>query len=120
MWAGILKAVLGFGGGIINNFQERKQRAQDARVAWETVAGKSLTDSWKDEYVTVVVTFPILQNFVGNLVYAFTGKSQLLDAQRASMEQLGYLLDTPYGDLLTIVVLAAVGIKTVKGIFNFR
>jgi hypothetical protein len=70
--------------------------------------------------VTVVITFPIIQNFVGNLIYSFTGKSQILDAQQASIEQLGLLLNTPYGDILTIVVLAAVGIKTVKGIFNFR
>lgn len=114
MWLTIIKTVLGFGGGIINKFQERKQKSDDARVAWETAAGRSMVDSWKDEFVTVVICWPLIQTFVGNLMFAFTGNSAILDAQARSMEEIGFLLETPYGDLMYIVVLAAVGIKSAK------
>jgi len=118
MWLAGLKMLAGpvinmIKGGV-DKFQLRKQKSQDARVAWETVAGESMKGSWKDEYVTIVVTFPILQMFVGNLMFALTGNTEIMRASDASFEQLGLMMGTPYGDLMMTVVLAAVGIKLLK------
>ena len=111
MWLGIVKAVMGFGGGIVSKFQERKQTAQDARVAWETVAGRSMNESLKDEFLTVVITYPIWGNFIAALYAAFTGDQSLMLAVQASMVEIGPLLETPYGDLMYIIVVTGVGLK---------
>lgn len=101
---------------VVTGYQERKQKAQDAKAAWEQVAGRSMENGWKDEYVTVVITFPLWQIFIGNLYYAFTGRDAILRANDESLRQIGELLATPYGDVMMVVVLAAVGIKGFKAL----
>ena len=96
--------------------KDTKDKTLAATQAWEASMGRSMENGWKDEYVTVVVTLPLVQSFVGNLVYAITGKSQILDAQALFMADLGAMMETPYGDLMLVVVLAAVGIKGLKAL----
>ncbi len=96
--------------------EERKTRESEAKAAWETAVGRSMENGWKDEYVTVVITFPLWQIFIGNLVYAFTGNNSILVANKAALTQIGELMETPYGQLLMVVALAAVGIKGLKSI----
>lgn len=110
MWS----IIAGLAGKVVTGYQNRKAKEAEAKAAWETAAGRSMDNGWKDEYVTVVITLPLLQSFIGNLVFAITGKSQILDAQALFMADLGAMMETPYGDLMLVVVLAAVGIKTVK------
>lgn len=110
MWGAVISAFSGFMG----KRQERIGKESEARAAWETAVGRSMENGWKDEYVTVVVTFPLWQIFIGNLLHAFTGSDSILAANDASMLQIGALMDTPYGELMMVVVLAAVGIKGLK------
>lgn len=116
MWNLIAGPIINAVSGFVGKRQERKQTIAKANAAWEAAAGRSMENGWKDEYVTVVITFPIVQNFVGNLMYAFTGNSKILEAQKASLEQIGQMMGTPYGDLMMVVVLAAVGIKGIKAL----
>lgn len=111
---GFLKLLVAPIAGYMGKRQEAKAKEAEARSAWETAMGRSMENGWKDEFVTVVICFPLIQIFIGNLFYAFTGKSMILDAQKASMEQIGVLMGTPYGELMMVVVLAAVGIKGLK------
>lgn len=101
---------------VIGGYQERRLTEAKARQAWEQAAGRSMENGWKDEYVTVIITLPILQSFVGNLWFAFTGKSEILAAQDAFLAQMGQMMETPYGELMFVVVLAAVGIKGIKSL----
>jgi len=103
---------------VVGGYQERKAKEADAKQAWETAMGRSMEHSWKDEYVTIVITFPLWQIFIGNLVYAFSehGDERLLLANQKSLEDIGALMGTPYGDVMMIVVLAAVGIKGLKAL----
>jgi len=112
MWATIASVFSKIFGGALGKYQERKQKSNDARVAWETVAGKSMIDSWKDEYLTVVVTWPLVGIPIAAIMAVYSDKGvALLNAMQQAMMQIGLLLDTPYGDILYIVVLAGVGIK---------
>lgn len=106
--------LVGLGSKILWGYQERKQKEQDARAAWEAAAGRSMENGWKDEYVTVIITLPILQSFVGNLWFAFSGDSAILEAQSSFLTDMGALMDTTYGSLVWTVTLAAVGIKGLK------
>ena len=113
MW-GILKLPVGPVTGLFGKWQENKAKTAEANSAWETAMGKSMENGWKDEYVTIVVTFPLWQIFIGNLLHAFTGNDSILAANDASLLQIGQLMTTPYGNLMMVVVLAAVGIKGLK------
>ena len=106
----IINAITGFFG----RRQERKAKEAEATAAWEATSGRSMDNGWKDEYVTLVITFPLWQIFIGNLVYVFTDNEDILHANEASLKQIGILMETPYGQLMMVVVLAAVGIKGIK------
>lgn len=126
---GILKAVVGPVTGIFQAKAERKRLKQEgeyklargeqvSKSEWEAMGVKAGQDSWKDEYVTLIVTLPIPFIFVGNLFYAFNGDSRILDANKAALEQLGALMDTTYGQLVFAVCLAAIGLKSLKGLMK--
>ncbi len=100
--------------GYFGQRQENKAAEKRATTDWETAMGRSMENGWKDEYVTVVITFPLWQIFIGQLLYAFTGNMAILNANDRALEQIGLLMETPYGELMMIVVLAAVGIKGLK------
>lgn len=108
--------IAGLVGKVVSSWQERKAKEVEAKAAWESAAGRSMENGWKDEYITVVVTFPLWQIFIGNILAAWTGNSAIIEASDASLESIGVLLQTPYGELMTIVVLAAVGIKGIKSL----
>lgn len=103
--------------GMVTRRQERKAKQQEANAAWEAAMGRSMENGWKDEYVTVIITLPLVQIFVGNLASIwFPEKGQaILNANSASLQQIGDLMATDYGQVMMIVVLAAVGIKMMKG-----
>jgi len=126
---GFLKLLVSPITSIFQTVQERKLLKQEgefklargeqvSRQEWEAMGVQAGNNSWKDEYITVIVTFPIPYIFIGNTVYAFTGDSKILDANRAALADLGALMDTPYGQLVFAVALAAIGLKSVKGMFK--
>ena len=57
---------------------------------WESIAVKSTNDSWKDEYVTIIITLPIIGVIIGAVWNAFT---------------------LNWDTLTTAVVFAAIGLK---------
>jgi len=77
---------------------------------WEALAQKGQGDTWKDEYITIIITSPIVGVLVGAVWNAFTGNRKLLDGTLegiAQLKSLGLNWDT----LTTAVVLAAIGLK---------
>ena len=112
----IIGPLIGLAGDFLQGRRETKKAELEATAAWERATGRSMENGWKDEYVTVIITTPILNIFIGNLLSVFkpsTGKA-ILDANQSAMTQIGQLTDTAYGQVMMVVVLAAVGIKTVK------
>lgn len=82
---------------------------------WEAQSKKNETESWKDEYVTILITSPFILVFVAACVGAHTGNFDLLDAVKegfGALKELGVEL----GDLMYLVVLAAIGIKGVSAL----
>lgn len=77
---------------------------------WEALSKTTEDKTLKDEYVTVIVTFPLLCIMIGGIYLAFTGDSRLLDGANIAMERLASA-GVDMGFLMNTVVLAAVGIK---------
>lgn len=114
MW----QAVAGLVGGAITKWQDRKANLAAANAAWETAAGKRMSNGWADEYVTILITLPLWQIFIGNLLFAYGGDERVMLANDKSLADIGALMDTPYGEVMMVVVVAAVGLKTIKGVLR--
>jgi len=77
---------------------------------WEALSKTNENNTWKDEYVTIIITFPLLCLMIGGIWLAFTGDSRLLDGTNLSLERLSSA-GVDMGFLMNTVVLAAVGLK---------
>lgn len=108
--------------------EERKMAAKsaDAKIAlakqsgedqitltdaeWEAKSIDANTSSWKDEYLTLIITSPIVGLLAGGVWFAFTGDSALLDGFNKGIEALK-ATGVDLGELMYVVVLAGVGLK---------
>lgn len=77
---------------------------------WESLSIKSQDETWKDEYITVLITLPIAMLLAGGIWLAFTGDSRLLDGTNTGIKALSEA-GVDMGKLMYAVVLAAVGLK---------
>ena len=77
---------------------------------WEALAKQQEAASWKDEYVTLIITSPFVLLFIAAMVSGYSGDMRYLDAINLGLESLKSL-GVELGELLKIVVLAAVSIK---------
>ena len=116
MWNLLIGPLLSMGKNALKSRSDRKAKEQEATAAWEASMGRSMENGWKDEYVTIIITLPLLQIFIGNLLSVWFPEkgTAILEANTASLTQIGSLMNTPYGQVMMVVVLAAVGIKGLK------
>lgn len=77
---------------------------------WESISVSKSDSTWKDEYVTLVVTWPLIGVLAGSLLASCTGNTELLDGTLNGIKGLKEL-GMDFGILMTIVVSAAVSIK---------
>ena len=79
---------------------------------WEALSKKSEDGTWKDEYVTIIITSPFVLLFIASVVSGFTGDMKYLDSVNLGIENIKSL-GVDLGELMYVVVLAAVSIKGV-------
>lgn len=133
MLAGLAGKLIGGVAGFFSKRQDRKlaessakakiaQSKQDGTQAlklnnseWEAISKKVEGDTWKDEYVTIVITLPIPLILLGAVWAAFTGDTRLSEGVNAGIANLA-VLGLDMGELMYIVVLAAVSIKGIKSL----
>lgn len=97
-------------GALAQAKQEGRDRIELSRAEWESMAIQSTNNSFKDELVTIVMVSPIIGILAGAVWSAFTHDDRLLDGVIRGLEALAKH-GVDMGDLMMIVVLAAVGIK---------
>lgn len=91
-----------------------KQDLQMTDAEWEAMSLATQNDSYKDEYLTVVITSPILLIIVGSVYGAWTGDPRIMDGTLAALAALKDL-GIDMGELMYVVVLAGVGLKVWRG-----
>lgn len=118
--------------GIFKSKQQRKANAEQAELKLkqtklsgehevtltdaegEALLAQGLEGSWKDEYVTVLVTSPYALLVLGAISLAVFNDSRLLDAAIlaiGNLEKVGVDIDF----LFKAVVLSAIGLKVWRG-----
>ena len=79
---------------------------------WEMVGKAAEGGSWKDEYITIIVTFPLLLMYYGVVT---DPNYTVFEASQIMMEKFNaFDTDNGYGQLLWVTVLAALSIKALK------
>lgn len=132
MIAKFLSSLIAPVAGIFQAKEERKTIAEVARgkiaqskldsetnvqltdAEWESLTAGGLGESWKDEYVTLVITSPLLLIMGGSIYQAFTGDDRLLVGINLALGSLT-ALNVDMGFLMSAVVMAAVGLKVWRG-----
>ncbi|MBO9492069.1 hypothetical protein J7384_17035 [Endozoicomonas sp. G2_1] len=80
---------------------------------WEALSKRTEGDSWKDEWVTVIITLPIPLIFISAILSAYTDNPAYISSIKAGVNALIQLIPN-YRTILEIVVLAAVSIKSIS------
>lgn len=77
---------------------------------WESLSKKNENETWKDEYVTIIITSPFVLLFIASIISGWTGDMKYLNAVNLGITNIKNL-DVDLGELMYLVVLAAVSIK---------
>lgn len=133
MFVSILKSLVSPLSNAYKANQERKKSKESAKAKlklakqtgnydlqmtdteWEALGKHSESDSWKDEWVTLVVTMPIPIIFFGAIYSAYTGDPTFLEAIKAGVAAVLTLMPN-FQTVLEVVVYAAVSIKGVSSL----
>lgn len=110
MIGGIVTAVSSLVGGWVQGKQKIKQAKIEREVKalshesdWDKVQADASKNSWKDEWLTILVSIPLILAFIPDMV-------QYVDAGFKVLEQMPEW----YQYLLGVVFAASFGIKSVK------
>ena len=96
--------------------QQQIQRLMDSddRVAeWEAIQAESGNNSWKDDWITLIITLPIPVIFIAVILSVLLDNPLIAQAANSGVSAIKELVPN-YSELLYIVCLAAIGIKAIK------
>ena len=132
---GIAATIAGALGGAIQPLasvfqkrEERKQAVESAKIKqgtarqegqdqitltdaeFEAIGKNNENDTWKDEYLTLIIPSPIVLFLVGGLVAAYSGDTRMIEGTVAGLNALA-AVGIDMGFLMEAVVLAGVSLK---------
>jgi hypothetical protein len=92
---------------------ERLKNSDDSLAEWESIQAEGANSSWKDEWITLIITLPIPVIFVSVILSVLLDDPLIAEAAKDGVTALKELVPN-YDELLYIVCLAAIGIKAFK------
>lgn len=104
--------------GVINAATKQVEKEGDVAITlkkeeWENISKRAEPDTWKDEYVTLIITSPLITILLGSFIAAFTGNTAMLEGTSTALSHF-QALGLDMGELMWVTVLAALGIKAIK------
>lgn len=120
MYIPIIGELIGLGKTYIEGKQKKAQAKADAEAAvmikaangeveWENIQAKNSGESWKDEYLTIILTIPAIMCF-------FEGGPEIVNAGFEALNKMPEY----YRHFLYIVVTASFGIKGYKTVQKMK
>lgn len=92
---------------------DRIMNAEDKAAEWEAIMAESGNNTWKDEYITIIVTIQLPCLFLAVVLSVLTGNPIYAESAKAGIAAIKELMPN-YEDLMFAVCLAAIGIRAVK------
>ena len=89
---------------------QRLMNADDQLSEWEAIQAESGNNSWKDEWITLIITLPIPVIFISVILSVMLDNPSIAEAAKAGTAALNELV-THYAELTYIDCLAAISIK---------
>lgn len=88
----------------------RLEKAQDAEIAWDNTAVSQMNGSWKDEYLTLLLSAPVILAFLGPW------------GRRAAEEGFAAIATVPewYKVAFMTSIAASFGVRALVDRFGFR
>lgn len=77
---------------------------------WESIAAEKTDSTWKDEYVTIVMTSPIVLFLLGGILSVALDTTAPMEAVNVGLDAISRM-GVDMGSLILPVVYAAVGLK---------
>ena len=126
-----ISAIVGAVGGYFSKREDRKmhKKTLDGKIAmkrndnttevvfndqeWEQLSKMNESSTWKDEWITVIMTLPIPILFFSVFVGVLIGNPLVIEAATDAIKSLKEFIPN-YGYLLGLIIMAALGIKAVK------
>jgi hypothetical protein len=92
--------------------QDGQQTVTMTDAEWESLSVKTQNDSWKDEYITLIITSPFITILGGSIAAAvgFSWGPQVVEGTVSGLKEMASL-GMDYGTIINAVVFAAVGLK---------
>ncbi len=122
MWQTLISPIANLAGGYLKNKAEEKQAKHKAKMKviesdadWESKAVDATTESWRDEFWTLVLSIPIFM--IGYSIV--TGDPDIVVRVEDGFNALAQLPEW-YQYLLFIAISSSFGIKGVSKIANLR
>ena len=122
MWQTLISPIANLAGGYLKNKAEEKQAKHKAKMRviesdadWESKAVDATTESWRDEFWTLVLSIPIFM--IGYSI--ITGDPDIVVRVEDGFNALAQLPEW-YQYLLFIAISSSFGIKGVSKIVNLR
>ena len=131
MWGLLAKVVPGVVSSVSDVFTKKEETKQIKKTAetklasaklnneasvtlsdaeWESITASGMDKTWKDEYITVIVTMPFPMLIAGGVMLAFTGDDRLMNGTVDGINALT-AAGVDVGFMMTAVITAAVGLK---------
>lgn len=116
MWQLLIKPLADLAGGWLQGRKEIQQATIQKEVtqlqneaSWDTVQAEASKSSWKDEWLTILVSIPMIMSFIPGM-------------KETVMNGFSVLAQCPewYQYLIGVVFAASFGIKKVSDIFSSR
>lgn len=92
---------------------QRLMNSDDKEAEWEAIQAEGGNNSWKDEWITLIITLPIPVIFVSVILSVLFENPLIAEAATQGVTAIKELVPN-YAELLYIVCLAAIGIKAIK------
>lgn len=92
---------------------QRLMNADDKEAEWEAIQAEGGNNSWKDEWITLIITLPIPVIFISVILSVLFENPLVADAAKSGVTAIKELVPN-YAELLYIVCLAAIGIKALR------
>ena len=92
--------------------QDGQQTVTMTDAEWESLSVKTQNESWKDEYITLIITSPFITILAGSIGAAlgFAWGPQIVTGTVQGLKEMK-ALGMDYGTIINAVVFAAVGLK---------
>lgn len=79
----------------------------------DIIAKRNEGQTWKDEYITIIMTVPLITIFLATLFGILLGKPEYMEAASEAVNQVNLLVPN-YQELLGLTIVAGLGLRAYK------